>query len=125
MVTAADATGFSLKDGSRITAGLKVWAAGVKAPDVLGAIDGLVAAWDDEAFLRALPALRLAFAWFPPRERERLARTVLRRGGHGTGSAEARALAWMRQPAPVLDQAAALALEARVAARLARDILLD
>lgn len=93
--------------------------------DALGAVDGLVAAWDDEAFLRALPALRLAFAWFPPRERERLARTVLRRGGHGAGSAEAQALAWMRQPAPVLDQAAALALEARVAARLARDILLD
>lgn len=41
MVTAADATGFTLKDGSRIAAGLKVWAAGVKAPDVLAGLDGL------------------------------------------------------------------------------------
>ncbi|MCJ2070759.1 NAD(P)/FAD-dependent oxidoreductase [Methylobacterium sp. J-030] len=41
MVIAADATGFTLKDGSRISAGLKVWAAGVKAPDVLAGLDGL------------------------------------------------------------------------------------
>jgi len=41
MVTGADAAGFTLKDGSRISAGLKVWAAGVKAPDVLGAVEGL------------------------------------------------------------------------------------
>ena len=40
-VTGADADGFTLKDGSRIPAGLKVWAAGVKAPDVLAALDGL------------------------------------------------------------------------------------
>ena len=41
LVTAADAEGFTLKDGSRIPAGLKVWAAGVKAPDVLADLDGL------------------------------------------------------------------------------------
>ncbi|MCJ2133501.1 NAD(P)/FAD-dependent oxidoreductase [Methylobacterium sp. J-026] len=41
MVTGADAAGFSLKDGSHIPAGLKVWAAGVKAPDVLASLDGL------------------------------------------------------------------------------------
>ena len=41
MVTGADASGFTLQDGSRIAAGLKVWAAGVKAPDVLGAVEGL------------------------------------------------------------------------------------
>ncbi|MDP4003447.1 NAD(P)/FAD-dependent oxidoreductase [Methylobacterium sp. NEAU K] len=40
-VTGADASGFSLKDGTRIAAGLKVWAAGVKAPDVLATVDGL------------------------------------------------------------------------------------
>ncbi len=40
-VTAADADGFILKDGRRIPAGLKVWAAGVKAPDVLASLDGL------------------------------------------------------------------------------------
>lgn len=41
MVTAADADGFVLKDGSRIDAALKVWAAGVKAPEATGAIEGL------------------------------------------------------------------------------------
>lgn len=41
MVTAADAAGFVLKDGTRISAELKVWAAGVKAPDVLAGLDGL------------------------------------------------------------------------------------
>jgi NADH dehydrogenase len=41
MVTAADGTGFVLKDGGRVDATLKVWAAGVKAPDVLSRIDGL------------------------------------------------------------------------------------
>lgn len=41
LVTGADATGYDLKDGGRIAAGLKVWAAGVKAPDVLARIEGL------------------------------------------------------------------------------------
>ena len=41
MVSGADEAGFALKDGGRIDAALKVWAAGVKAPDVLGAIEGL------------------------------------------------------------------------------------
>lgn len=41
MVTGADETGFTLKDGSRIEAELKVWAAGVKAPEVLAGIEGL------------------------------------------------------------------------------------
>ena len=40
-VSAADEAGFALKDGGRIDATLRVWAAGVKAPDVLGAIEGL------------------------------------------------------------------------------------
>ncbi|MCJ2011106.1 NAD(P)/FAD-dependent oxidoreductase [Methylobacterium sp. J-076] len=41
MVTGADPAGFSLKDGGRVEAALKVWAAGVKAPEVLSTIDGL------------------------------------------------------------------------------------
>ena len=41
MVTRADAHGFALKDGSRIEADLKVWAAGVKAPEMLAGIAGL------------------------------------------------------------------------------------
>ena len=41
MVTGADAEGFSLKDGGRIDADIKVWAAGVRAPAVLARIEGL------------------------------------------------------------------------------------
>ncbi|KQP32897.1 hypothetical protein ASF27_16760 [Methylobacterium sp. Leaf102] len=86
----------------------------------LAAVEALVSAWDDADFLRALPALRMAFAWFPPRERERIAAAILRRGGIGPAQAEAEALAWMRQGAMPIDQAKALAQEARVADRLAR-----
>ncbi len=41
VVTEADADGFTLKDGTRVAASLKIWAAGVKAPDVLSRIEGL------------------------------------------------------------------------------------
>lgn len=40
-VAAADATGFTLKDGSHVSAILRVWAAGVKAPEVTKAYGGL------------------------------------------------------------------------------------
>ncbi|GBR16805.1 NADH dehydrogenase [Gluconobacter frateurii NRIC 0228] len=40
-VAAADATGFTLKDGSHVTAKLRVWAAGVKAPQVTTTYGGL------------------------------------------------------------------------------------
>ncbi|HEY4252530.1 MAG TPA: DUF5682 family protein [Roseomonas sp.] len=87
---------------------------------MIEAVRRLVADWADAEFLRALPAMRQAFAWFPPRERERLARAILRSHGRGEAQAEIEALAWMRQRAPVIDQAAAIALEATVAERLAR-----
>ncbi|RFD19058.1 NAD(P)/FAD-dependent oxidoreductase [Komagataeibacter melaceti] len=41
MVSGADEEGFILKDGSRVPARLRVWAAGVKAPDVTHRFDGL------------------------------------------------------------------------------------
>lgn len=40
-VTAAEPAGFRLSDGSLLEAGLQVWAAGVKAPDLLASLDGL------------------------------------------------------------------------------------
>lgn len=43
-------------------------------------VDGLnqlVSALDDEDFLLALPAMRGAFAWLPPRERGEFARQIL------------------------------------------------
>lgn len=90
-----------------------------KADAALAAVDGLVANWTDDDFLIALPAMRDAFAWFPPREREVLARRILEQAGYDLRSANATARTWMHQTAPPLDQAAALALEQRVAARLA------
>ncbi|MBS4075711.1 NAD(P)/FAD-dependent oxidoreductase [Ameyamaea chiangmaiensis] len=41
MVAGADGTGFSLKDGTHVPAALRVWAAGVKAPEVTGTYGGL------------------------------------------------------------------------------------
>ncbi|WP_257387221.1 DUF5682 family protein [Tahibacter caeni] len=46
-------------------------------PAFIAGIDALVAALDDTDFLRALPALRGAFAWLPARERGRLASALL------------------------------------------------
>lgn len=40
-VEEVDADGLQLADGTRIIASLKVWAAGVRAPDILGGLDGL------------------------------------------------------------------------------------
>ena len=40
-VTAVEAAGFRLQDGNLVAADLKVWAAGVKAPDVLSTLQGL------------------------------------------------------------------------------------
>lgn len=88
--------------------------------DALGAIDGVVADWSQEDFLRALPALRGAFAWFAPRERERLAHTILRRAGLDAGVARSVALRWMGRPVSVPDHLAAARREARAARRLAR-----
>ena len=42
-VNAATETGFTLADGSEVPASLKVWAAGVQAPALLGDLDGLEA----------------------------------------------------------------------------------
>ncbi len=47
-------------------------------PAFVDGMDALIAALDDDDFLRALPALRGAFAWLPPRERGRLATLLLR-----------------------------------------------
>lgn len=41
MVTGADEGGFTLKDGTRVEARLRVWAAGVRAPAVTDRFDGL------------------------------------------------------------------------------------
>ncbi|MGH3240529.1 MAG: DUF5682 family protein, partial [Spirillospora sp.] len=76
---------------------------------VLGVLDELVGAMGEDDFLVALPALRQAFQFFPPRERETIARGLLdRRGLHGSPRALLRA-----QATPLMT-AEARALEARV-----------
>jgi hypothetical protein len=45
--------------------------------DLLVSIDRLMLGFDDEQFLEALPALRLAFTYFTPREKDHLARRLL------------------------------------------------
>jgi hypothetical protein len=54
-------------------------------PTLLPSLDELIVALSEEEFLRALPALRQAFEFFPPRERETVARAlVARRSGGGS-----------------------------------------
>ncbi|MDP9836369.1 hypothetical protein J2T09_001113 [Neorhizobium huautlense] len=85
---------------------------------VIDAVAQMIEGWSDEEFLLALPALRQAFAFFPPREREKLAQAVLRNHGRGDAQAQVEALQWMRQRSDVGSQAAAMALEAAAARRL-------
>ncbi|MFE1411691.1 DUF5682 family protein [Streptomyces sp. NPDC058746] len=55
---------------------------------LIGVLDDLVRAMSEADFLAGLPALRQAFAYFPPRERERIAaRLIERRGVHGSARA--------------------------------------
>ncbi|GAA1103469.1 DUF5682 family protein [Kitasatospora arboriphila] len=82
---------------------------------LLAVLDSVLAELTDAEFLIALPALRQAFAWFPPRERERIARRLIeRRGLRGSG----RGL--LRTTADPLHLAAARALEENVTALLDR-----
>ncbi len=57
-----------------------------RTPDLMQVIDALITPMTREDFLIAIPSLRMAFAWFPPREREAIASLMLERHGSG-GSA--------------------------------------
>lgn len=85
------------------------------SPGLVGVLDELVSAMTEEEFLVALPALRLAFSYFPPRERETIAATVLdHRGVEG----DARGLTKLTVDPMIV--AEALAVERRVDALLAK-----
>ncbi|GAA3378244.1 DUF5682 family protein [Streptomyces sannanensis] len=66
-------------------AALGDWLAGLFAlardevASLVGDLDDVIGAMGDAEFLTALPALRQAFAFFPPRERERIAQRLLER----------------------------------------------
>jgi hypothetical protein len=85
-----------------------------REPAPLMAVDEVVSEFDDDAFLAALPALRLAFSRFTPREKDHLARTL----------GEARGLGGASAPVDLVVSAElaaeALALESRVIATMAR-----
>lgn len=85
------------------------------SPGLVGVLDELVSAMTDEEFLVALPALRLAFSYFPPRERETIAATVLAcRGVQGS----TRSLTRLTEDPMIV--AEALAVEHRVDALLVK-----
>ncbi|MRG93904.1 DUF5682 family protein [Polyangium spumosum] len=74
---------------------------------LVGAVDAALGKLDDDAFLVALPALRLAFSWFPPAERARIGALLAGRWGKRPDAS------WIGDvPADVLQ--AGLALDARV-----------
>lgn len=79
-----------------------------RSPNLLVTIDRLLLTLDDEQFLVALPALRLAFTYFTPREKDHLARRLLAAVGE-TDSAPLPALAVTAEIA-----ARALAIESRL-----------
>ncbi|MFE5818140.1 DUF5682 family protein [Streptomyces sp. NPDC056479] len=82
---------------------------------LIDVLDGVVSAMAEDDFLTGLPALRQAFAFFPPRERERIAERLLqRRGKQGS----ARSL--LRTTADPLLLARARALEENVTRLLDR-----
>ncbi|MCS7481932.1 DUF5682 family protein [Umezawaea endophytica] len=88
----------------------------LSAEAVVELLDELVHALSEEDFLIALPALRQAFAYFPPSERETIAeRVMIARGVRGSVGPLLRADV---DPAVV---AAGMALEAKVDAVLARE----
>ncbi|GAB4217130.1 MAG: hypothetical protein OHK0022_59050 [Roseiflexaceae bacterium] len=81
-------------------------------PELVLGIDALLMGYDDDAYLRALPALRLAFSFFTPREKHHLARTLL----ETVGQAGAMPDLWI----DATTAARALALERRLLDELAR-----
>ncbi|XVU22608.1 DUF5682 family protein [Actinoplanes sp. CA-054009] len=90
------------------------------SPEVIGLLDELLSGLSPDDFLISLPALRQAFEYFPPRERETIAGQVLaRRGLAGTG----RALLRTAGPAPEV-VAAGMLLDDRVDTVLRREALI-
>nr|WP_269329178.1 DUF5682 family protein [Kineosporia babensis] len=86
---------------------------------VLTLLDERITGMDAHEFLVALPALRQAFEFFPPRERAQLAERLLaRRGHHGDARALLRGV---NDPERV---AVGMALDQRVDARLRREGLI-
>jgi len=91
------------------------------SPSLVAVLDDVIQAMTDADFLIALPSLRFAASWFPPKERERMARVVL--GARGEDAALAAAM--VRLPARAESIVAGHALDARVRERARRFGLAD
>ena len=76
--------------------------------DLIISIDQVLAAFADEEFLAALPALRLAFTYFTPREKHHMGMTLL----GALGLKEERSLATLDVSPAIM--ARALAFESRL-----------
>jgi hypothetical protein len=87
---------------------------------IVGLLDELVGGFGEADFLVALPSLRLAFSWFPPREREAIAHRLLERRG-----VEASAASLLRLETDAAVIARARAVEARVDDLLDREALIE
>ncbi|GAA3058360.1 DUF5682 family protein [Actinokineospora globicatena] len=85
-------------------------------PEVIAVLDDAVTALSDHDFLLALPALRQAYGYFPPAERETIARLLLDRRG---SAASARSVVHTAVDPSVVS--AAMALERAVDAVLSRE----
>ena len=94
----------------------------VRAPGLLAAIDAAVTGFGRDDFLIALPSLRQAFAYFPPRERLEIAAQVLAVGQAPGAVADPMQLAGARVDAAAVVRGAALE---RAAADLARRFNLE
>ena len=82
------------------------------APALLGVVDDVLSGMGDHEIMVALPALRMAFAYFPPCEREDIARHVLTL--HGADANDARAMV-RRLALDPADIASGVALDGAVA----------
>jgi len=91
----------------------------VADPALVGAVDARICDLARDDFLVALPALRLAFSWFPPREKQSIARAVMDLGA----LEDPREVLSLEHAPDVL--AAGAALDARVEATGARFGLLE
>lgn len=89
----------------------------VATEGLIASVDATLASMEDHEFVHGLPSLRLGFEYFPPREREALARRIL--GLHGGDPTRARELtAKLEVSAEVVAKGGAL--DAEVARALAR-----
>jgi hypothetical protein len=86
------------------------------AEGLIESVDAQVSDLGGHDFLVALPALRLAFSWFPPREKERIAKRVFK--AHDLEIADVRGALKLRVSPEIIT--AGVALDARVTAAARR-----